>query len=789
MAAAKSKPENGGGAVHRVVHAPTRRVKPFDGTGACLQASSAVAPGKRSVSDAYKNRKAPRSGPGPGPGNLGRWASLPLSQLRQRLASTLKKIVAYTEEVARLRARISKKVEELDHVRAEKKVPSLEQAIAESSERQVDPTSLRQFQMSATARAYKGVEGDRKAMLSHRQVVQARARELGRAKEVFLEGIREQAILARNERLAEHGEAQTAVVEARNALKNAEARLSSCEEDKASLVEALLSVGDAVSLGGGHRARAERQKAVDDSLLSSSRAFRYHPSWLDIEQSARKIKLIKVSDNLLLIGCKAFGTKVPSSDELERMILNLMSGDGDSKWLRALYLSLIKLLVVDDVESGVGMARAYWVSLLSTGCWPEVIRRFILLRELSSDTPDYQRPDRGVSVVAGMLAQDNIESLTLDQRILILHYLGDTVLVDTRVFRDAILMRERENGAQKREIQEIARQSSSAARDARIPEIEMQIMERLDRRMPIGIDRYHRRYWWGLSGVRSHILVEDTDEFVAFVTSEAALNELLQSLDVRGQREEQLHRNISLIKDSVIRAIELKEKNAGKRYESTDEEIQARPARQSSRHTRQAEFYDPTPTTSKSSHDIRTRERSRERLDRTSLADQLSTSDQDFPVSVSAAMVDTIMILAKIGREAARLGIPPGDQSSWEIFLKKVATFGSEEHRHLTVEQMSETLRSQMCYLEKVLDRESRSLQGVKDKRGAPDPGLDKMCILAPPAPRHCPRTTIYLWNTTKERTSWLADVTVSSRSSPARLNYAARVLDMRAMPLLAKLA
>lgn len=251
MAAAKSKPENGGGAVHRVVHEPTRRVKPFDGTGACLQASSAVAPGKRSVSDAYKNRKAPRSGPGPGPGNLGRWASLPLSQLRQRLASTLKKIAAYTEEVARLRARISKKVEELDHVRAEKKVPSLEQAIAESSERQVDPTSLRQFQMSATARAYKGVEGDRKAMLSHRQVVQARARELGRAKEVFLEGIREQAILARNERLAEHGEAQTAVIEARNALKNAEARLSSCEEDKASLVEALLSVGDAVSLGEG----------------------------------------------------------------------------------------------------------------------------------------------------------------------------------------------------------------------------------------------------------------------------------------------------------------------------------------------------------------------------------------------------------------------------------------------------------------------------------------------------------------------------------------------------------
>ena len=777
-----------------VEHERTGHWEPVDGTRECLEASSAVAQGQRSFAGASKDRRAPRSAPGVGRlGGLGRGGGpLPLAKLRQRLASTVKKIEAYSEEVARLRARISKEVEDLDRVRAEKKVPSLEQAIAESSERRIDPSLLRRFQMSETARAYTGAEGDRKAMLAHRQRVQSRARELDRAKEAFLQGIREQAILARNERLAERSEVEIAVIETRNALKNAETRLRSCEEDKAWLVEAIASVdGASVSSGVGPKGPAERHRPVDDALLSDSRAFRYHPSWLDVEQSARKIKLVKVSDNLLLIGSKAFGTKVPSSDELERMVSDIINRNGESKWLRALYQSLIKLLIVDDVESDVGMARAYWVVLLSSGCWPEIVRRFILLRELSDDTPAYQRPDREVSVVAGLLARDNVESLTFDQHILILHYLGDTVLVDTRVFHDAILMREQASGEKRKGIQDIARQSGSEARDARIREIEMQIMEKPDIRTPIGLDRYYRRYWWGLGGVRSVILVEDTDEFVALVTSEAALNQLLESLDVRGIREKELHRNISIIKDTVIRAIEHKEKNANNRCESTSE-TEAQPLRQSSRRTRQAEFYDPTTVAPIPCDNLPKTGRSRERSDRL-LTAQLSTIDQDLPASVVAATVDTALILAELGREAGQLGISPGANSSWEMFQRKVSTFGvsygSEDYKRLTVRQISETLRSQMCFLEEALDGESRSLQGVKDKRGAPDPGLDEICILAPPAPRHYPRTSIYLWNTTKERNSWLTDVTASSRSSPARLNYAARVLHMRAMPLLAKLA
>ncbi len=799
MAAAKSTRKSAGGKVPntRVVQRRGQSNPADDDTRKYPESSLAVNQGQRPAAYTSKKRHVSRSAPRAAGVEGG--APPPLSQLHRRLESTAKKIGGYSEEMSRLRAHISRQLEERARLRMEKKVPSLEQAIAESSERRVDPSLLRRFQMSDTARTYTGAEGDRKAMLAHRQEVQMRARELDREKEAFLKEIRERAILARNRRLAEHSEVDNAVIETRRRLKEVEARLQSCKEDEASLVEAIASArkdGATLSFGVGSRGRGEPRNHVDDSLLSDSKVFRFHPSWLDVKQSSRKIKLVKVSDNLLLIGTKAFGTKVPSSDELERMISYMANHKGESKRLRTLYQSLIKLLIVDDVESNAGTARSYWVTLISAGCWPEIIRRFILLRKLSNDTPDYQRPGREVSEVAGLLGQDNIESLTLDKHILLLHYLGDTVLVDSSRFRDAIVARECANGEKKRDIQANAKQSSSGAQDVGIREIEMQVIENPDSMTRLGMDRYHRRYWWGLGGVKSVILVEDTHEFVALVTSEAELNELLESLDVRGKREKELHRNVLVVKDAMVRAIELnKKKDSSKGDESTDEEAQVQPVRQSSRHTRQAEFYDPTMELTKPYENSRPRERPREISDRL-LAAQLSSIDQDLPASVLTSMVETILTLSKIGREAAQLGIPSSTKSStnfsWELFHNTVVTFGlsygSEEYKRLTLEHMTETLRSQICFLEEILDGESRLLQGVKDKRDAPDLGLDQIDVLAPPAPRHHPRTSIYLWNTMKERSSWLTDVAASSCSSPSRLNYAARVLHMRAVPLLAKL-
>ncbi len=787
MAAAKSTRGTGAGERPRRSN-PTGRQR--------SEAPSVVAKGQPPATSASTTRRvSPGASGGTGPE---RWGPLSLSELHQSLASTVKKIGEYNEEVLRLRTNVSKQVKKRDRVLVEYKVPSLEQVIVESSERRVDPSLLQQFQMSETSRAYTGPEGDRKAILSHRQEMQTHARELGRGKEAFLQEIRARAILARNERLAERIEAENAVIATRNDLKASEAKLHSYEEDKASLMEAIAYAckgGRTLSAAPvGSRSRTERRKLVDDALLTDSRAFRYHPSWLDVEQSARKIKLLKISDNLLLVGSKAFGTKVPPIDELERMVSDMVNHEGGSGRLRAIYQSLIKLLIVDDVESKVGTARAYWIVLMSAGCWPEILRRFILLRKLGDDTPDYQRPDRKVSMAAGLLARDNIESLTLDQHILILHYLGDTVMVDSTVFRDAVATREQENWEMRREIQHIARESSSEARDARIREIEMQMMENPDNMRPIGIDRYHRRYWWGLGGAKSDILVEDTDEFVALVTSKDALTELLESLDVRGEREERLQKNILAIKDTMIRAIEhSNKKNASEQDELTDDKgAQTHPVRQSSRQTRQAEFYDPVTATSKTGAGSRVRERPGELSDRQLVA-QLSTIDQDLPASVVTAMVDTALILADLGSQAARLGIPCGTNSSWQLFHKMVTTFGfsygSEEYRRVTVEHITETLRSQMCFMEEVLNGQSRSLQGVKDKRDAHNPGLDEVHVLAPPAPRHRPRTSIYLWNTMKERASWLNDVTISSHSASSRLNYAARVLHMRATPLLAKLA
>jgi hypothetical protein len=57
------------------------------------------------------------------------------------------------------------------------------------------------------------------------------------------------------------------------------------------------------------------------------------------------------------------------------------------------------------------------------------------------------------------------------------------------------------------------------------------------RRAPLGADRSHRRYWWGLAGRRGLVLTEDADGCVGFVTAAAQLDEIAAVLDVRGARE------------------------------------------------------------------------------------------------------------------------------------------------------------------------------------------------------------------------------------------------------------
>lgn len=57
------------------------------------------------------------------------------------------------------------------------------------------------------------------------------------------------------------------------------------------------------------------------------------------------------------------------------------------------------------------------------------------------------------------------------------------------------------------------------------------------RRAPLGWDRAHRRYWWGLAGERACIYTEDGAGRIGLMTGPDQLQALMAVLDARGCRE------------------------------------------------------------------------------------------------------------------------------------------------------------------------------------------------------------------------------------------------------------
>ncbi len=57
------------------------------------------------------------------------------------------------------------------------------------------------------------------------------------------------------------------------------------------------------------------------------------------------------------------------------------------------------------------------------------------------------------------------------------------------------------------------------------------------RRAPLGWDRAHRRYWWGLAGERACIYTEDGEGRIGRMTAPDQLAALMAVLDTRGCRE------------------------------------------------------------------------------------------------------------------------------------------------------------------------------------------------------------------------------------------------------------
>ncbi|GIM09378.1 hypothetical protein Vretimale_13247, partial [Volvox reticuliferus] len=75
------------------------------------------------------------------------------------------------------------------------------------------------------------------------------------------------------------------------------------------------------------------------------------------------------------------------------------------------------------------------------------------------------------------------------------------------------------------------------------------------RRAPLGSDRHHRRYWWGLAGLKSLLLVEHRDGVWSAISTPEQLEAVIYSLDPRGIRESELRKAMERVQPSILAAM------------------------------------------------------------------------------------------------------------------------------------------------------------------------------------------------------------------------------------------
>lgn len=68
-------------------------------------------------------------------------------------------------------------------------------------------------------------------------------------------------------------------------------------------------------------------------------------------------------------------------------------------------------------------------------------------------------------------------------------------------------------------------------------EFERELEKYSIRRLPLGLDRNYRQYWWGIGGQRSLVYVEDNLGRWGVLQTPQELDKLMSSLEKRGIRE------------------------------------------------------------------------------------------------------------------------------------------------------------------------------------------------------------------------------------------------------------
>ena len=357
---------------------------------------------------------------------------------------------------------------------------------------QFSPKDLARFELNEAEKEYTGDPEDRKAMLEHRQKMQTKARELEKAKEAFIKSETskyEKEKNSKREKQAAVRNSERAVAVAKEELAAAEKKAELAEK-KVQIAAALVMQHCKVESKQQKQQKQAQPvvrpfKPMDDNELdvflaaaaattgskgaSSSqsqlltRPDVFSPDWLNGDDAARLATTLYVSDILTQFGrslglpkplqfadfekaLEAASNAVPeekkkqrqdekklkeSSEDIDAIIQTRSSTlyKGPSSPLHDVYHNIMRILIEDmRGKHGTRASIDRRLALITSGSWPEVLRRDVLASKISAYVAEYDRPEELVVDAASALAYDGADGLSADQHLSLLHYLADEVL-------------------------------------------------------------------------------------------------------------------------------------------------------------------------------------------------------------------------------------------------------------------------------------------------------------------------------------------------------------------------
>lgn len=382
--------------------------------------------------------------------------------------------------------------------------------------------------------------------------------------------------------------------------------------------------------------------------------------------------------------------------------------------------------------------------------------------------------------------------------------------------------REEEALAKQAKEAELAKQRErEAAEDAlaRAQEALEEKMEKLAlRRAPLGLDRQYRRYWWGIGAHRPALYVEDAQGKWGVISSAEDLQALMASLDRRGVRELALAQAIEKKLDVMELAMRRAGMGAGAADKTRDKwtkEERPAPMRQSSRQSRQPEFFVPSADAGKP--------QSGGGSGVAKHAPSAALVALNMGVSELTSFEEAVDTLLSIQQGAAEADIEGPGPKGWTQWVTEVSWAGKgkvvrdgddkatpaasaallRNTLHIKAIELEACLAAASDEPERDDEETSDGEEGPSAAEGAngkgsrageetdaddgPRPSESLKVLESVDAtftsPAKLPKDIRQLWRTARERALWQADVGQAGTS--ARLAYLVAVLELQAAPLL----